>query len=204
MQTVKASRWMLSPRPPRSSESPRENPSKHQNGQKTTDYSVSASMYQKIWSYIVALHHSITTPKLQGTLNVGKPWSLYQGTTGGDRCLAMSVSTQGHAISAFRQRSNVVAQLENFITPHTREPLGHHRHRLHWRAPRCTWTQCYHECGRLNGETSLWNIWKLPCLLCSIASDWGLQFMAEFTQELYRLLGITLSTTTAYHPQADG
>ena len=28
--------------------------------------------------------------------------------------------------------------------------------------------------------------------------------MAEFTRELYRLLGITLSTTTAYHPQADG
>jgi hypothetical protein len=27
--------------------------------------------------------------------------------------------------------------------------------------------------------------------------------MAEFTQELYRLLGITLLTTTAYHPQAD-
>jgi transposase InsO family protein len=26
----------------------------------------------------------------------------------------------------------------------------------------------------------------------------------EFTRELYRLLGITLSTTTAYHPQADG
>jgi hypothetical protein len=26
----------------------------------------------------------------------------------------------------------------------------------------------------------------------------------EFTRELYRLFGITLSTTTAYHPQADG
>jgi hypothetical protein len=27
--------------------------------------------------------------------------------------------------------------------------------------------------------------------------------VAEFTRELYRLLGITLSTTTAYHPQVD-
>ena len=35
-------------------------------------------------------------------------------------------------------------------------------------------------------------------------SDRGPQFVAEFTRELYRLLGITLSATTAYHPQADG
>src|SRR6267154_1759740 len=32
----------------------------------------------------------------------------------------------------------------------------------------------------------------------------GVCSLWEFTQELYRLLGITLSTTTAYHPQADG
>ena len=35
-------------------------------------------------------------------------------------------------------------------------------------------------------------------------SDWGPQFIAEFTQELYRLLGIKLAATTAYHPQGDG
>ena len=34
--------------------------------------------------------------------------------------------------------------------------------------------------------------------------DWGPHFVAEFTQELYRLLGIKLAATTAYHPQADG
>ena len=28
--------------------------------------------------------------------------------------------------------------------------------------------------------------------------------MAEFTQELYRMLGIKLAGTTAYHPQGDG
>ena len=28
--------------------------------------------------------------------------------------------------------------------------------------------------------------------------------MAEFTQELYRLLEVKLATTTAYHPQGDG
>ncbi|GLB43132.1 putative retrotransposable element tf2 155 kda protein type 1-like [Lyophyllum shimeji] len=35
-------------------------------------------------------------------------------------------------------------------------------------------------------------------------SDRGPQFVAEFTRELYRLLGIKLSTSTAYHPQSDG
>ena len=28
--------------------------------------------------------------------------------------------------------------------------------------------------------------------------------MADFTQELYRLIGIRLATSTAYHPQTDG
>ena len=50
----------------------------------------------------------------------------------------------------------------------------------------------------------LQNVWKLHGLPCSVVSDRGPQFVAEFTRELYRLLGITLSTTTAYHPQADG
>jgi hypothetical protein len=50
----------------------------------------------------------------------------------------------------------------------------------------------------------LHNVWKLHGLPRSIVSDRGPQFVVEFTCELYRLLGITLSTTTAYHPQADG
>jgi hypothetical protein len=50
----------------------------------------------------------------------------------------------------------------------------------------------------------LQNVWKLHGLPCSIVSNRGPQFVAEFTRELYRLLDITLSTTTAYHPQADG
>jgi hypothetical protein len=50
----------------------------------------------------------------------------------------------------------------------------------------------------------LHNVWRLHGLPRRIVSDQGLQFVAEFTRELYRLLGITLSTTTAYHPQVDG
>ena len=33
--------------------------------------------------------------------------------------------------------------------------------------------------------------------------DRGPQFVAEFTKEIYRLLGIKLAATTAYHPQGD-
>jgi hypothetical protein len=35
-------------------------------------------------------------------------------------------------------------------------------------------------------------------------SDRGPQFVAEFMHELYRLLGITILSSTAYHPQSDG
>jgi len=37
-----------------------------------------------------------------------------------------------------------------------------------------------------------------------VVSDRGPQFVASFTKELYRLLGIQLSSSTAWHPQTDG
>jgi RNase H-like domain found in reverse transcriptase/Reverse transcriptase (RNA-dependent DNA polymerase)/Integrase zinc binding domain/Chromo (CHRromatin Organisation MOdifier) domain len=48
------------------------------------------------------------------------------------------------------------------------------------------------------------NIWKLHGLPDVVLSDRGPQFVADFTRELYRLLGIKLATSTAYHPQTDG
>jgi transposase InsO family protein len=50
----------------------------------------------------------------------------------------------------------------------------------------------------------LQNVWKLHGLPRSMLSDRGPQFVAEFMHELYRLLGITISSSTAYHPQSDG
>jgi hypothetical protein len=48
------------------------------------------------------------------------------------------------------------------------------------------------------------NVWKHHGLPTRIISSHGPQFTAEFTKEVYRLLGIEAAKTTAYHPQADG
>ena len=48
------------------------------------------------------------------------------------------------------------------------------------------------------------HVWRHHGLPRKVVSDRGPQFVAEFTQELYRLLGIKLAATTAYHPQGDG
>ena len=47
------------------------------------------------------------------------------------------------------------------------------------------------------------NIWKLYRLLESIMSDRGLQFAAEMTKELNRILGIKTRLSMSYHPQTD-
>ena len=50
----------------------------------------------------------------------------------------------------------------------------------------------------------LHHVWKLHGLPGQVVSDRGPQFVAEFTKELYKKLGIKIATTTAWHPQADG
>jgi len=50
----------------------------------------------------------------------------------------------------------------------------------------------------------LHHVWKLHGLPKRVVSDRGPQFVALFTKELYRLLGIQLSSSTAWHPQTDG
>jgi len=47
-------------------------------------------------------------------------------------------------------------------------------------------------------------VWKLHGLPKRVVSDCGPQFVALFTKELYRLLGIRISSSTAWHPQTDG
>jgi len=47
-------------------------------------------------------------------------------------------------------------------------------------------------------------MWKLHGLLESVVSDRGLQFVAELTKELNRILGIEIRLSTAFHPQMDG
>jgi hypothetical protein len=47
-------------------------------------------------------------------------------------------------------------------------------------------------------------VWKHHGTPRVVLSDRGSQFTAGFTRELYKLLGIELAMTTAYHPQTDG
>ena len=48
------------------------------------------------------------------------------------------------------------------------------------------------------------NVWKLHRLPKSVVSDRGLQFAAELTKELNRMLGIETRLLTVFHPQTDG
>jgi transposase InsO family protein len=46
-------------------------------------------------------------------------------------------------------------------------------------------------------------VWKHHGTPQVVISDRGPQFIARFTYELYKLLGIKLALSTAYHPQTD-
>ena len=48
------------------------------------------------------------------------------------------------------------------------------------------------------------NVWKLHGLPESVISDRGLQFVAELTRELNKMLGIETKLSTAYHSETDG
>jgi transposase InsO family protein len=47
-------------------------------------------------------------------------------------------------------------------------------------------------------------VWKHHGIPRVVVSDRGPQFVARFMQELYKLLGIKLAMSMAYHPQTDG
>jgi len=47
-------------------------------------------------------------------------------------------------------------------------------------------------------------VWKLHSLPKHVVSNHGPQFVALFTKELYKLLGVWLSSSIAWHPQIDG
>jgi transposase InsO family protein len=47
-------------------------------------------------------------------------------------------------------------------------------------------------------------VWKHHGTPRVVVSDRGPQFVATFTRELYKRLGIKLAMSTAYHPQTDG
>ena len=50
----------------------------------------------------------------------------------------------------------------------------------------------------------LHQVWKLHGLPKYVILDHGPQFIAHFTKELYRLLGIKLVSSIVWHPQTNG
>ena len=48
------------------------------------------------------------------------------------------------------------------------------------------------------------NVWRLHGLPESVMSDRGLQFAADLTRKLNRILGIQTKLSTMFHPQTDG
>src|SRR5882757_5415838 len=81
MQTMQASKRMLSHGLQETSRNPRESLSERWNGRNAIDCSVSriTSTSQMIWTYVATLHHNTMTPRFQATPDAGKPWSLYPG-----------------------------------------------------------------------------------------------------------------------------
>ena len=50
----------------------------------------------------------------------------------------------------------------------------------------------------------LHQVWKFHGLSKYVVLDHGPQFIPRFTRKLYRLLGIKLASSTAWHPQTNG
>ena len=125
-QTAQASKRMLSHGLPETSGNPKGSLSGHRNGRNVRDYCVSetASMFQMIRSYVAALHRNTMTPRLQATLDAGKPWSLSPGATGGHKCPDTLVSIPGHATSVSGRRSSDGAQPESSIRSPSRRVVG--------------------------------------------------------------------------------
>jgi transposase InsO family protein len=70
---------------------------------------------------------------------------------------------------------------------------------------KCTHFILTHTTINAEGTTLLFlkEVWKHHGTPQAVVSDRGPQFIAAFMRELYKLLGIKLAMSTAYHPQTD-
>jgi hypothetical protein len=70
---------------------------------------------------------------------------------------------------------------------------------------RAHFNKCHNSLGAVGAARLYYrNVWRHHGTPQKYISDQGPQFIAEFTRELWRLIGIESATSTAYHPQTEG
>ena len=167
-----------------------------------------------------ASYPSAMTRSSPDALAGGKPWNWCPRIIGGPKCLGTSVSMFPPAIYASGRRPTGTLWWESstplpipdnpwdmisvdFIVE-LPDSAGHNAvmvvvdsvtKQAHFKPTFMTVTAAGTACLFIQ------HVWKHHGLPRKVVSDRGPQFMVEFTRELYRMLGIKLAATTAYHPQ---
>jgi hypothetical protein len=179
-------------------------------------------MFPRMQTSTAGLLSNTMIPTLLDMQVDGKHWNWYPATTGGHKCPATSASIAKPVTSASRQKVQKqppMGELKPIPIPEGHwdvasvdfivelpESQGHdaimvvvdlvgkqaHFIETHTMVTALGATWLYLQC-----------VWKLHGLLQTMISKCGPQFVAQFTCELYCLLGIKLAASTAYHPLTD-
>jgi hypothetical protein len=151
-----------------------------------------------------------------------RPLSWYHTIIGGHRCPITSVSTLSTVICATGLKYNIndpsaSSILQRLLKHHevisvnfiVKFPESHGYDTIMCvidSLTKCAHFILTHTTINTEGTALLFlkEVWKHHGTPRAVVSDREPQFVTTFTHELYKLLGIKLAMSTAYHPQTDG